>query len=226
MQKFIRDIREFQTKIAEVEEGSLSTLQGKEYKERVELRKRLITEETNELFSAMDKRNSQEIIDGAVDQLYVMLGTLQEYGLLDRFIQAWDLVHANNMTKLDENGKVVKNEYGKVIKPANYKPVDLSILFSKKSPVKVLKIGIPNCKPCEMMTERLGEGGLSVPYEDINAYENPDIVEKYDVQKFPVIIALDKEGEEVFRHRGLISVDELNKELDDIRRNKAVEQEA
>jgi len=223
MQKFIDNIREFQTRIAEVKEGSLTTLERKDYVERAELRKKLIEEETNEIYTALERRNSQEIIDGAVDQLYVTLGTLQEYGLLDRFEKAWDLIHANNMSKLDENGKVVKNEYGKIIKPANYKPVDLSVLFNEKSPVKVLKIGLSHCKPCEMMTERLKEGNLSVPYEDIDAYENPEIVEKYNIEKFPVIIALDKNDEEVFRHRGLISVDELNRQLDDIRRDKKLE---
>ena len=61
--------------------------------------------------------------------MYILLCTSHEYGVLDKLEEAWDLVHANNMTKLDENGKVHKDENGKVIKPSNYKPVNLKILF-------------------------------------------------------------------------------------------------
>ena len=130
MEKQIRDIREFQTKLVEVEEGHL--LEDKptgELAEAVRLRKELLMEEVRELNEAMDLGDSVEILDAGVDILYIVLGTMHEAGVLDKFSKAWDLVHANNMTKLDEDGKVHKNENGKVIKPANYKPVDLNQLF-------------------------------------------------------------------------------------------------
>jgi predicted HAD superfamily Cof-like phosphohydrolase len=77
----------------------------------------------------MNELDEVEILDAGVDILYIVLGTMHEAGVLDKFSQAWDLVHFNNMTKLDEHGKVHKNENGKVIKPANYKPVNLNQLF-------------------------------------------------------------------------------------------------
>lgn len=130
MEKQIRDIREFQTKLVEVEEGHL--LEDKptgELAEAVRLRRELLMEEVKELNEAMDEGDSVEILDAGVDILYIVLGTMHEAGVLDKFSKAWDLVHANNMTKLDENGQVHKNQNGKVIKPANYKPVDLNQLF-------------------------------------------------------------------------------------------------
>lgn len=135
MEKQIKDIREFQTKIAEKQEGHLVNLQNTSdvrngrLEEAINLRIALMQEEVNELRDALDKMDEVEILDAGVDSLYIILGTMHEAGVLDKFSKAWDLVHANNMTKLDENGKVQKNEQGKVIKPANYKPVDLKQLF-------------------------------------------------------------------------------------------------
>lgn len=50
--------------------------------------------------------------------------------------QAFKLVHASNMSKL-ENGKVLRREDGKVLKGKNYKAPDLSPCFKKKKIVKV-----------------------------------------------------------------------------------------
>lgn len=131
MEKQIRDIREWQTKIAEKREGQLvdDSLSEEELKEALQLRIDLMQEEANELRDALNDLNEVEILDAGVDSLYIILGTMHEAGVLDKFSAAWDLIHENNMTKLGPDGKVVKNASGKVIKPANYKPVDLNQLF-------------------------------------------------------------------------------------------------
>lgn len=133
MIKQINDIREFQTRLAEVEEGSLVNLRGEDYLSRALLRKSLIEEETKELHDAILAKDAVEVLDAGVDTLYILLGTMHEYGVLDKFIDAWNLVHDNNMTKLDENGQVQKSSAGKVIKPSNYKPVNLTVLFNEES---------------------------------------------------------------------------------------------
>ena len=127
MLKQIKDIREFQEKIAEVEEGSLLFRIDRD--ERIKLRMALLREEVDELEEALLNGDLVEILDAVVDIHYIANGTAQEVGVVDKLSDAWDLVHSNNMTKLDENGKVHKNEMGKVIKPDNYKPVDLNVLF-------------------------------------------------------------------------------------------------
>lgn len=129
MLRQIEDIREFQARLAEVQEGSLSKLTGEDYLKRSLLRESLLQEEVDELSEAILSKNEIEVLDAGVDILYILLGTMHEYGLLNKFEKAWELVHHNNMTKLDENGQVQKNASGKVIKPANYQPVDLSVLF-------------------------------------------------------------------------------------------------
>lgn len=129
MVKQIKDIREFQEKIAEKLEGFLLQKTGKDFNTASQLRKNLLLEEVEELEVAINQKDQVEILDAGVDILYIVLGTMHEAGVLDKFSEAWDLVHDNNMTKLGEDGKVVKNENGKVIKPSNYKPVDLKILF-------------------------------------------------------------------------------------------------
>lgn len=130
MQKQINDIKEFQERIAEVEEGSLFFLEEEDFQKRVKLRMNLLREEVDELEEALLNRDPVETIDAVIDIHYIANGTAQEAGVVHLLEDAWNLVHSNNMTKLDENGKVVKNEVGKVIKPANYKPVDLTKLFN------------------------------------------------------------------------------------------------
>ena len=87
--------------------------------ERVELRRRLIKEETKEMRKGLKTDNMVEIIDGACDAIVVILGTLVEMGIdLDPF---WDEVHQTNMAKKD--GPV--REDGKKLKPPGWVPPDL-----------------------------------------------------------------------------------------------------
>lgn len=128
MEKQIKDIREFQEKIAEEKEGSLFT-RG-DMKERILARMEYLREEVNELEKALLAGDPVETIDAIIDIHYIANGTAQEAGVVHLLGNAWDLVHENNMSKLDENGKVMKHpETKKVLKPANYKPVDLKQLF-------------------------------------------------------------------------------------------------
>ena len=43
----------------------------------------------------------------------------------DKAKEAWDMLHANNMSKCT-NGKLVKREDGKVMKPEGYEKLDLT----------------------------------------------------------------------------------------------------
>lgn len=44
---------------------------------------------------------------------------------VDMQYEAWDRVHASNMSKLDDNGKPIRREDGKILKSKNYAPPDL-----------------------------------------------------------------------------------------------------
>ena len=88
------------------------------------LRLDLIKEELSELTDAMNKKDLLEVADALTDILYVTYGAGHAFGIdLDK---CFDEVQNSNMSKLDENGKPIYNEHGKVMKGPNYFKPDLS----------------------------------------------------------------------------------------------------
>ena len=121
----------------------LST-QAKEFRSKYNLRntadrmtravqKEIIIEEFKEFLEAegmlfMHGRNHQEhALKELADLVYVCYQFAENMGwFLD---EALNRVHESNMSKLDEDGKPIYREDGKVLKGPNYKPPDLSDLF-------------------------------------------------------------------------------------------------
>lgn len=93
-----------------------------------ELRLELITEEVQELATAIDNDDIVEIADALTDILYVVYGAGHAYGIdLD---DCFDEVHRSNMSKLGPDGKPIYREDGKVLKGPDYSPPDLeSVIF-------------------------------------------------------------------------------------------------
>ena len=88
------------------------------------LRYDLIKEELAELKDAMKKKDLLEVADALTDILYVTYGAGHAFGIdLDK---CFEEVQNSNMSKLDENGKPIYNESGKVMKGPNYFKPDLS----------------------------------------------------------------------------------------------------
>ena len=88
------------------------------------LRYDLIKEELDEFKEAIDKKDIKEVADALTDILYVTYGAGHAFGIdLDK---CFDEVQNSNMSKLDENGKPIYNESGKVMKGPNYFKPDLS----------------------------------------------------------------------------------------------------
>ena len=97
------------------------------------VQQKLIVEEFKEFLEAegmlfMHGRNHQEhALKELADLVYVCYQYAENMGwFLD---EALDRVHKSNMSKLDEDGKPILREDGKVLKGPNYKPPDLSDLF-------------------------------------------------------------------------------------------------
>ena len=87
------------------------------------LRLDLIKEELNELTEAMNNKDLLEVADALTDILYVTYGAGHAFGInLDK---CFEEVQNSNMSKLDDNGKPIYNEYGKVMKGPNYFKPDL-----------------------------------------------------------------------------------------------------
>tara|TARA_A100001015_G_scaffold33256_1_gene36893 strand:- start:1150 stop:1521 length:372 start_codon:yes stop_codon:yes gene_type:complete len=92
------------------------------------LRIDLIKEELDELIGAMKNKDLLEVADALTDILYVTYGAGHAFGIdLDK---CFDEVQNSNMSKLDENGKPIYNDSGKVMKGPNYFKPDLSKFVS------------------------------------------------------------------------------------------------
>ena len=92
------------------------------------LRLDLIREELDELTEAMKNKDLLEVADALTDILYVTYGAGHAFGIdLDK---CFEEVQNSNMSKLDENGKPIYNEAGKVMKGPNYFKPDLSKFVS------------------------------------------------------------------------------------------------
>ena len=90
----------------------------------IKLRYNLIKEELDEFEEALKDKNLKEVADALTDILYVTYGAGHAFGIdLDK---CFDEVQNSNMSKLDENGKPIYNEFGKVMKGPNYFKPDLS----------------------------------------------------------------------------------------------------
>ena len=88
------------------------------------LRLDLIKEELSELTDAMNNKDLLEVADALTDILYVTYGAGHAFGIdLDK---CFEEVQNSNMSKLDDNGKPIYNEHGKVMKGPNYFKPDLT----------------------------------------------------------------------------------------------------
>ena len=88
------------------------------------LRISLINEELEEFKEAIRNNDLKEAADALTDILYVTYGAGHAFGInLDK---CFDEVQRSNMSKLDEDGKPIYNELGKVMKGPKYFKPDLN----------------------------------------------------------------------------------------------------
>ncbi len=103
----------------------------------IELRHRLMAEENDEYLEAAQEGNLTLIADALGDKLYILCGTIIAHGLQHKIVEVFDEIHRSNMSKLDENGKPVYREDGKIMKGNNYFLPDIKGILeaSVKDPV-------------------------------------------------------------------------------------------
>ena len=77
----------------------------------------LITEEYQETLYAFENSDLIEVADGLADMVWVIMGMCNSCGI--DFDSVWQEVKASNMSKFP-NGKAIKNEHGKIMKPDSY----------------------------------------------------------------------------------------------------------
>ena len=89
----------------------------------IKLRYNLIKEELDEFEEALKDRDLKEVADALTDILYVTYGAGHAFGI--DLVKCFDEVQRSNMSKLDEDGKPIYNEHGKVMKGPKYFQPDL-----------------------------------------------------------------------------------------------------
>ncbi len=91
-----------------------------------DLSARLILEEADEWVDELDTGNRAAELKELADLVYVIYGYAN--------VKGWDLdeavyrIHSSNMSKLDDDGKPIFRDDGKVLKGPNYKEPDLEDL--------------------------------------------------------------------------------------------------
>jgi predicted HAD superfamily Cof-like phosphohydrolase len=97
----------------------------------VKLRYDLMREENEEYLEAAMDCDLVEIADALGDQLYILCGTMLKHGMQDKIMEVFEEIHRSNMSKLDENGKPIYREDGKVLKGKNYFKPNIKSIIDK-----------------------------------------------------------------------------------------------
>lgn len=118
-------VREFHTVFGQ----PVKPLPGFPADDRVTLRRDLIREEWRELLEALHERDIVAVADALGDLLYVIHGMALEFGIpLDEVVSE---IHRSNLSKLDEDGKPIYREDGKVLKGPGYTKPDITGLLRR-----------------------------------------------------------------------------------------------
>ncbi len=91
----------------------------------------MLLEELEEYRAAVRDNDIVEIADALTDMLYVLLGTFIAHGLQDIAEELFDEVHRSNMSKLDEHGKPIFRNDGKVLKSKRFSEPDLRPIIAR-----------------------------------------------------------------------------------------------
>ena len=112
-------------------------------KERCDLRINLMQEELDEIKVAIENNDFVEISDGLCDLMYVLVGSILEFGLKDKFNELFNEVHESNMSKAclseKEASETVTYYKSKDGTEAHYQEIDGKWLVFRDSDNKVLK---------------------------------------------------------------------------------------
>lgn len=103
-------------------------------RETIQLRRDLIGEEVGELLEALVAGDLPGIADGAVDAIYVIVGTLIACGIDPAPI--WAAVHASNIAKAGGP----KRADGKCLKPPGWRPPDVAGILAAQPPITIKEV--------------------------------------------------------------------------------------
>lgn len=96
------------------------------------LRHRLMQEENDEYLEACKRGDIVEIADALGDKMYILFGSILKHGLQHKIEEIFDEIHRSNMSKLDNNGKPIIREDGKIMKSNRYFKPDIRKVLEQK----------------------------------------------------------------------------------------------
>lgn len=99
--------------------------------DEIMLRYKLMREENEEYLEAAQRGDIVEVADALGDQLYILCGTILKHGLQHKIAEVFQEIQRSNMSKLDENGKPIYREDGKVMKSNLYFKPDIASILEK-----------------------------------------------------------------------------------------------
>jgi predicted HAD superfamily Cof-like phosphohydrolase len=111
--------------------GSLEAPEGTIAEKDYLLRYNLMKEENDEYLEACKKGDLVEIADALGDKMYILFGTILKHGLQYKIEEVFDEIHRSNLSKLDENGKPIYREDGKIMKSSRYFKPDIKSVLEK-----------------------------------------------------------------------------------------------
>jgi len=100
-------------------------------KKEIKLRYDLMAEENSEYLEAALNNDLTEVADALGDMLYILCGTMLSHGMQDKIEAVFEEIQKSNMSKLDENGKPIYREDGKVMKGPNYFKPNIKEILEK-----------------------------------------------------------------------------------------------
>jgi len=103
--------------------------------------------------------------------------------------------------------------HGLVINPF---PLETAPAQTAKQPLpQLIDFGAGKCATCKMMNEVLDElsteHGDQINIQFVDVWENEEAAETYSIRMIPTQVFLDAEGNELFRHEGFISKEDILK---------------
>ena len=111
--------------------------------ERCNLRVSLMQEELNEIKEAIENNDLVEVVDGLCDLMYVLSGSILEFGLGDKFVELFNEVQRSNMSKAcdtQQEALMTLSHYKKKDGTEGYyKKINGKFLVYRASDDKVLK---------------------------------------------------------------------------------------
>lgn len=140
---------------------------------------------------------------------------IRDYLLSQKQSQAIEMY----IQELQQSTDIVKNEKW-LVKQEESGPVGLIKEALNSSMPTVVDLGSDSCVPCKMMKPILDElkdeyrGKANILVIDI--YKNRKIASEYEIRAIPTQIFFDISGEEVYRHEGFLSKEEIVKKLEEI----------